>query len=329
MRTRMTRVAVAALFLWAGGAAGAPESLSRGLFEIQYAAGNEALAERTLDMLEDGLDKFSKRLPGGSEPIRIFLCANYTEFVRLAGDYGRVNVGGIARSEQGLIVLKPPELLPAGQDYGGMVRHELLHVLLARNTEDAYVPRWFNEGVAMVISKELRWESGLRIARMYVRGRVIPYANLNFAFAPVGDEGVFDDAYAQALSLTRYLMDRAGEERFWALVSALKTTGFEDALPRYTGFTPATLYDGWRRSLWKIALLTSLLSGFSAFQLMAFLVIVAYLRKRHLGRKTLRRWEEEENEAPIFRSAGCTPPEWWESVEEGLYPWEEEYEEKD
>jgi len=294
-----------------------------GLFEVQYTAGNEALAERTLGMLEEGLDTFSKRLPGGTEPIRVILCANYTEFVRLAGDYGRANVGGIARSEQGLIVLKPPELLPAGQDYGGMVRHELLHVLLARNTEDAYVPRWFNEGLAMLISNELRWESGLRIARMYVRGRIIPYLDMNFAFAPVGDEGAFGDAYAQALSLTRYLMDRAGEERFWALVRALKTTSFEDALPKYTGFTPGTLYDGWRRSLWKIALLTSAVSGFSAFQLMAFLVIVAYLRKWHLGRKTLRRWEEEEKEAPLdSRLRG-------NDDEEGIYPWEEEYEEED
>jgi len=237
MRTKM--VLIAALFFgaaaWAGNyslptskshATRGCNSLSRGLFVVQYTAGNESLAERTLDTLEEGLGEFAQRLPAGSDSIRVLICANYAEFVRHAGSYGKANVGGIARSEESLIVLKPPEILPGGQDYRGMVRHELLHVLLARNTEDAYVPRWFNEGLAMVISRELRWESSLRIARMYMYGRIIPYIDLNLSFAPVGDEGAFGDAYAQALSLTRYLMDHAGEERFWALVGALKTTPF-------------------------------------------------------------------------------------------------------
>lgn len=229
-------------------------------------------------------------------------------------------VGGIAKSPQGVIVVKAPYLLPSGQDYRGMLRHELIHVLLARNTEEANVPRWFDEGVAMVVSQELRWESGLRIARMYLRKRLIPYNELNFAFAPIGDEGLFDDAYAEALSITRYIIDRIGEERFWELVRSMKTISFEEALEKEAGLTPVALYDAWRRSLWKVALFGSLVSGFSAFQLMAILVVVAYLRKRRRGRKLVQQWEEEEDEPEVFS---------WDKLEEGPYPWEEECDDED
>ena len=294
--------------------------LARGLLHIEYAPGDKALAQESLDILDKALGEFGSRLPAGNGPIRVTICPTIEAFRRYAGKYGMARVGGIAKSPQGVIVVKAPYLLPGGEDYPGMLRHELIHVLLARNTEETYVPRWFDEGIAMVLSGELRWESGLRIARMYVRKRLIPYNELNFAFAPIGDEGVFGDAYAQALSMTRYIVDRIGEDRFWELVRSMKTVSFEEALQNQAGLSPGALYDGWRRSLWKVALLASLVSGFSAFQLMAILAIVAYLRKRHRGRKLIQQWENEEIEPEVFS---------WDKIEEGPYPWEEEYDEED
>jgi hypothetical protein len=249
----------------------------------------------------------------------VTICRSQDAFRQVAGQYGKARVGGIAKSQAGVIVVKAPYLLPEGQDYRGMLRHELIHVLLARNTDPANVPRWFDEGVAMLVSKELRWESGLRIARMYVTRRLIPYPDLDFAFAPLGDEGLFDDAYAQALSLTQYLRARLGEDRFWGLVRALRTEDFADALRARAGLTPGALYDIWRRSLWKVALITWLVSGFSAFDLMAILVLVAYLRKRRRGRAILRQWEEEDGEPEVFS---------WDNVVEGPYPWEEKDEDE-
>ena len=292
-----------------------PVQVTGGPFTVEHTAGDTALAQRSLDILEEGLASFSAQLPSGDAPIRVVICHTMSAFTNRAGAYGKAHVGGIARSQQGVIIVKAPDLLPPGEDYGGMLRHELIHVLLARNTNEANVPRWFDEGIAMLVSKELRWESGLRIAHMYARGRVIPYREKNLAFAPLGSEETFGDAYAQALSLSYYLRDKTGEARFWDLLHALKSTPFEEALRQYTGLTPMGLYDGWRKSLWKFALITSLVSGFSAFQLMAILVIVVYLKKRHQGRQLLKQWEEEENDPPLFT---------WESVEDEPYPWEEE-----
>jgi hypothetical protein len=319
LRRAVFPLVLAFLSLWGVSSAAPPSVLSRGLFEIQYASEDEEVAQRSLEILQTGLAEFTEHLLPGDTPIRVTICHTLEDFRRVAGEYGRASVGGIARSRQSMIIVKGPHLLPEARDYRGMLRHELIHVLLARNTEEANVPRWFNEGVAMVVSRELRWESGLRIARMYVRRRLIAYPELNLAFAPLGNEETFDDAYAQALSMTRYLVDHLGEDRFWQIVRSLKTQSFEDALRAYAGMTPADLYDAWHASLWQVALISSLVSGFSAFQLMAILVVVAYLRKRRRGQQILQQWEEEENEPEVFS---------WEALEEGPCPWEEEEEKR-
>jgi hypothetical protein len=77
--------------------------------------------------------------------------------------------------------------------------------------------------------------------------------------------------------------------------------------------SPTDFYDDWVGSLWMVALVFSLVSGFTAFQLMAILTIVAYLRKRRKGQATLREWEDEED--------GDTG---WDDAETELTPWDEE-----
>jgi hypothetical protein len=314
---------IAASFLAAPPSHAGPLQISEGIFQVEYLPPDEAVARQTLEILQEGLAEFSHNLPAGDTPIHVKICRTLQEFRGAAGAYGTAQVGGIARSSEGVIIVKGPNLLSPEQNYRGTVRHELIHVLLDRNTNPAYVPRWFNEGVAMVVSRELRWESPMRIARMYAQRRLIPYIGLDFAFAPLGDEATFGDAYAQALSMTRYLWDRLGEDRFWELVHALRTADFDEALRTYTGLAPDGFYTAWRRSLWKVALVTSLVSGFSAFQLMVVLAVFVYLRKRRRGRRILRQWEKEEEEE------GQEPPVFhWEDVEEPPYPWEEEDDER-
>ncbi|HOV76161.1 MAG TPA: hypothetical protein PK967_19575 [Candidatus Hydrogenedentes bacterium] len=293
------------------------QRLSDGLLTIVHDASDTPLARETIDILKEALAEYTTRLPAGGDPITVYLCRTMQEFKSRAGAYGQARVGGVAKADKGVIIAKTPALLPPSAQFRGIIRHELIHVLLARNTEAAYVPRWFDEGVAMVLSKEMRWESSFEVARMYVQRRLIPYIELNFAFAPIGDESTFGGAYAQALSMTRWLKNRMGEDRFWQLVQSLRTMPFEDAIRVHANLTPAGLDAGWRASLWKVALVASLVSGFSAFQLMAVLAVVAYVYKWRRGQRILRQWEEEEEgEEP---PAPCC-----ESAEDDPYFWEEE-----
>lgn len=304
------------VFLAAFFATAQEQRTADGILTIIHNPDDASVARETMDILKEELRECSSHLPAGDTPITLYLCHSMQEFKTRAGEYGQARIGGVAKAEKGVIIVRGPSLLPAPADFRSTLRHELIHVLIARNTEAAYVPRWFDEGVAMVLSKELRWESAFDVARMYVQRRLIPYRELNFAFAPIGDETTFGGAYAQAFSMTQWLVRHMGQEPFWQLVAALRTMPFEEALRAYAKLTPAGLDDGWHASLWKVALVASLVSGFSAFQLMAVLVIVVYIHKRRRGRRLLRQWEEEDDgQPPVFR---------WESVEEEPYPWEED-----
>jgi len=312
-------VVAACLIVASPGAPGA--RIEKSPFIIEYQDDAETLAEETLAILEKARAEFQRWLPTGNEPIRVIVCSTMGAFQAAAERMGRLPVEGIARSEGGVIVVKAPALRSDPFDYSGTLRHELVHVLLARNTDTAVMPRWLDEGIAMTVGKDFRWESMLHVANMYVRGRIIEYHALDFAFVAPEDDSQFGDAYAQSLSMTRFLMGRIGEEAFWEMVYSLKTRTFPEALRAVAGLTPRTLYDGWVQSLWKVALISSLVSGFSAFQVAAVLVIVAYFRKRRRGQHILRRWAAEEADDGLI----MFPRELED--QEGPYPWENDDEE--
>jgi hypothetical protein len=230
-----------------------------------------------------------------------------------------MRVSGLARPHQGLIIVKAPRLRGVREDFRGTLRHELVHILLARNVNTAFLPKWLNEGLCMMLANEHYWNSLFTIARMYVQRRIIPYRDLDLSFAMPGDEREFGDAYAQALSMTRFLRDRLGEERFWQVVLATRELTFMEAMKTHAGMNVAAFWDAYRASLWKIAVIGTVGSG-SLFFIPAFLLILAVIRKKFTNRKILRRWEQEEREGDVILS--------WDDVSEGLHDWEIEEEER-
>lgn len=295
----LTFVAICACF---DGNAGFAATLTRGLITLEYTEGREGLALETMSELESGIAVYGRQLPPGEDPIRVRICETLDEFRDLSGGLPARGVVGFARSQEGVIVLKSPRLLGPKTNYASIVRHELLHVLLARNTNPENLPRWLNEGIAMTLSRENRWGSMFAMARMYTGGRIIEFDDLELVFSTPGNETVFGEAYTQSLSMTQFLQKRLDGDRFWPMVRDLQTDEFEQALLARTGFTPRGLYEAWRASLWRTALIASLLTGFSIFQVAAVLLVLAYVRRSLRNRKIVRNWtdeEQEENDLPL------------------------------
>lgn len=310
-----TGVVIIAFAAWAG-AAVEPQQIENGVFTVEYWPGDEQVAQDSLATLNHTLSDFAQSLPGGGQPITVTICRSLREFQRRAGQYGRAWVGGISRTPSGQIAVKAPYLLTQPRDYDGLLRHELLHVLLARNVEEAFLPRWLNEGIVMVLSKENRWGSMARVARMYVSGRLIPYYNLDFAFLPLGDEVLSGDAYAEALGMTRFLIDRLGEKGFWDLVRAMRREPFETALLEATGLKPGQFYQAWRDSMWLPAIIITAASAFSVFDIMALIVIVAWFRKRRRNLAILKQWDKEEWAEGTWQDECLSPDPYREEEEE-------------
>lgn len=296
--------------------------LHDGILTVIYHEDDARIAEQSVAILNAAMDEFGERLPAGEEPIRVIIAHTPGEFARHASRFSQVTVSGIARSREGIIVVKAPYLRQVGSDFRGTLRHELVHVLLYRNTDTDTLPRWLNEGIAMSLANEYRWASPLRVAKMFLSNRMIKYYNLDLVFLAPGDELEFNDAYAQALSMTRYLRDELGEDRFWAVVLGCKELSFPDALRQLGKMPPRRFFDGYRRSLWRIALIGTLSSG-SLFTPMAFMVIIVYFRKRRQNRKILDHWELEE--------AAATADELfsWDAVVEDPEAWKQEHGEEE
>ena len=292
--------------------------LQQGAITVVYQERDAQLAARSMEVLAEAVAEFGDRLAVGEAPVRVIMVGSINEFLIYARHYSQVAVSGIAHSSEGLIAVKPPRLRSLGDDYFGTLRHELVHILLYRNTDTGILPRWLNEGIAMSLANEYRWASSLQMAKMFVRNRVIEYRNLDFAFLAPGNEMEFGDAYAQAHSMTRFLRDRIGEEKFWAVVLGCKGGTFPDALRDFGDITPQQFWQEYQRSLWRVAVIGTLTSG-SLFTPASFLLIIAYFRKRHTNRKTLRRWAAEE------AAAGGGQIFSWDRVVEDPEEWKKEY----
>jgi hypothetical protein len=274
---------------------------------VEFESNDQALAEETLTVLTKALREFERPLPAGAAPIHVFVCGTRGAFAQFAGTYAQPDVMGVALPEKGIIALKDPKLGREPTDYRGTLRHELVHVLLARNTNPDNVPQWLNEGVAMVLSGEHRWDSVAHVAYMVMEGRIIEYRDLSLAFLEPGKELQFGDAYAQAYSMTQYLIGQLGEGEFWRLVRSLDTRTFGDALRAHLGRSPLEFWQDWVHSLWWFVLVFSIVSGLSLFQVMAILTVLAYLRKRRRGRRIVETWDTEASEPALGDDPGDPP----------------------
>jgi hypothetical protein len=286
--------ALALLLLTSAGTSQEPfEVIVEPPLALVHVAEDGAIAQDCMTTLKEALDSYASKLPPGDEMIRVVLCHTSDEFARYAGPYAQPAVVGVALSEEGLIAVKAPRLLPPEADFLGSMRHELLHVLLARNIRLDRLPRWLNEGVTMRLSGEHRWASQWAVARQYTMGQLRDHDTLDADLEMPGREMEFGAAYAQSLSVTNYLERRLGEEAFWRLLFALNEKSFAEALYEEAGIFPDELFEEWQQSLWQVALISSIVSGFLVFQVAAFLVIWAVVRRRRRARAILAEWEAE------------------------------------
>ena len=289
-------ISMAFLAFSVNGVAGFAATLSDGPFHLEYDAQDADVAKHSIEILQTALRGFEARLTPGQEPIMVIIAATHQEFQEYTTQFGETRVTGLAYPEKGLIVIKPPRLLESDADFQGVLRHELVHVLLERNVDVSNMPRWLNEGIAMALSKERRWSSALHVGQMYAGGRLLTYPELTRVLSAGGREMEFGDAYAQSLSMTRFLTNALGKNGFWEFVYSLNRMPFSEALETQTSLTEDSLMGLWRKSLRKIAVSTTIASGMTVFQLMAVLCIVGYVRQRRRVRRILEQWALDESE---------------------------------
>ena len=225
-------------------------------------------------------------------PIQVLLVEENTMLAQQTPSW----VVGYAKGAQGIIVLLP-ERIPT-YPYGSLQAvfvHEIAHVMTARASQNHPVPRWFDEGLAMMVSDRWDVEDRARLMWAMVGGNQISLAGLNDLFfqSPASAR----QAYVLSSALVRHLEHQWGPHlprRVLALVAEGKP--FPQAFAQTTGQSlPVALAQFWsEQTLWSRWIPAATSTGVLWLGI-TLLVFFAYRKRRTRAKAIQQQWEEEED----------------------------------
>jgi len=202
---------------------------------------------------------------------------------------------GVAYPEIGLVLLTVKPVHPNSQhDIGEVFRHELAHVALEDAVGGRPVPRWFNEGFAVLASGETSFVRMQTLMTATLADTLLTLPQMERTFP--ADENQANIAYAQAADVVRFLIRREEEHRFRGLVSRLRDgETMDSALLNSYGEESTALEAEWREDVAKrYTFWPVLFSGSLIWAGTLGLFVVGWRRKRRKARAMLLRWEREE-----------------------------------
>jgi peptidase MA superfamily protein len=210
---------------------------------------------------------------------------------------------GVAYSEIGLVLLSlTPVHAGTEQDLGEVFRHELAHVALHDAVNGQPIPRWFNEGFAVLASGETSFTRMRTMLMANVGGSLIPLHDIERSFP--NDETQAQVAYAEAVDVVRFLIRREDVHRFHALIQNMRDgAAFDKAVLTAYSVDLTTLELEWRDDVsrrytfWPI-----LLSGTGFWAVALGIFVWAWRRRRRRDRLTLQQWAREEAAEDVLRA---------------------------
>ena len=231
--------------------------------------------------------------------IRVVLAPESSPLARAAPAWVTGYTDGVSN-----VVVLLAERTPSYPDGGleEVLAHEVAHVLIHRASGGRPVPRWFDEGLAMLAARSWRLRDETELALGVLSGPRVPLWKLDDLFRE--DRREVEHAYALSGTLVHDLLDRYGPA-VPRIVLARVAGGntFEEAMRRATGATLIDIGEAFyaRQASLKrwIPILTSTAALWFAISLLA---IVAAIRKR-------RRNAEMEEEAAEANGESDQPPE--------------------
>jgi len=202
------------------------------------AIGSRPISRATGDACEKLRDELVRRWMGSGSggawapKCEIVLHPSDTSYFREVGQGGRSTVAAslVERKNQ-LISLRRIDIRPRANWIAAALPHELTHVVVADLTPSQPLPRWLDEGIAILADpaeKQGRHLSELRNSiRQGAEFRLFELINLGQDYPPGGRWGAF---YGQSASVVDYLIKLGGEQRLGDFIRLASTTGCERAL---------------------------------------------------------------------------------------------------
>jgi hypothetical protein len=219
--------------------------------------GSHGASREAVDACENVRERLVRQWLGSGEAANwtpkcdVVLHPSDAAYLREVGSGGRSTAASaLIDRRQGRVTLRRIDVRATKSDWQRTaLAHELTHVVLADRFAERPLPRWIDEGVALLAdppAKQRRHLDDLRAA--LAAGGEFPLIELiTLADYPSASRwGVF---YGQSMSLVDYLVDEFGPRRFMDFVEQSLEQGHERALRQTYDFGFAELQRRWRAHL--------------------------------------------------------------------------------
>lgn len=234
-------------------------------------------------------------------PIRFVLVNSDSDFIRYTGTRLPDWVGAATIFPPGIVVMKTPDYAHTTlRQYRTTILHELAHVTLGESVPLNLTPIWFSEGLAVYLTEEFDSRSRVAVSIAMAKKRLIPLEQLS-DFLRLGQSAA-ELAYAESGTVIEYLAGVYGATVFQEILVTMKHgKDFETALALATNIEPADFEFHWREYLSKNYQWVFLLDiQYILWVVMTILVVLAWLSIRERNKKTVRKWDEQEQKEQVY-----------------------------
>lgn len=235
----------------------------------------------TIEIAEDARRQIINDLGAPEGPVIEVRFARNVEEMRSLSPRRPPNwADAVAFSPENLIVISLTSNHHRPVSLETVFRHELSHIILRWTVGDRQIPRWFNEGIAIVESGELPIERLRLLWPGAARGELTPLRRLENRF-PTRE---FDAtrAYAESADFVRFLMRHRGAWRMRELLQRLRQgEDFYQALEATWGEPVRSLESAWHRDLrQRYSVAPTVTAGMTLWFAVGLMAIYAYVKRR-------------------------------------------------
>ncbi len=225
---------------------------------------------------------------------RIYIVSSQTEFDRATQGALPSWSQGVSFSRGGQIILKSPAFSKNISAFNQTAVHELVHLMVGQKSENN-VPRWFNEGLAQLLSGEAQGKPLMPLSQALWAKSLIPLTAIEQVDRL--DQSDAELAYLESFHATEFLINQYGWNTVRELLTLLgEGLSWENALFRTLEIDHAGFEAEWINSLekshrWLILMDTPIYLLTGATLLVLIAVVMVYWRRRQI----YKRWESEED----------------------------------
>jgi hypothetical protein len=270
------------LLLLASTANAQTEILSNKYFDIYYPASRSEIAEVVGSYGITELERISRNLKQRTVKRITISILEETEYRQQYSDYLPEWGVAFAIPEKNLILLIFPESFSNPSRLRFIIGHEIAH-LLVHDRVATFIPRWFDEGMAMYLSREPNLIDEMQLLLAVLIGGIVPLQRIERSFPETGRSARL--AYIESASAILFLIEECGPSSIIQILDATREAGdFRTGFIAATGFDLPQFEMEWRRWIRKRFTLAVLLQPNLLFAVAALSVlmlgIVAKLRRK-------------------------------------------------